>query len=296
MGYYVGIDGGGTGSRFSIAGDDGVVFHTGAGGALNGNGLSIEGLKENLGAVIDECISVAGPVSDCAGLAIGAAGITNAKLKGEISAFLSERGFTDFGIYGDYETAFATAFPEGEGVLLISGTGSMCYGRTRGGLSARSGGYGHLIDDKGSAYDIAVQIMSAIVQAEDGRGEGTCLKDLVFEKLGISDVGELVGFVYAEDTSKGKIAALAQVLSDALEKDDACSISIAENVAKELSALVKAVKTRLNLGDAPVALWGSVLQNNEYIRGLLSKNLGGSTFLPDKDASVGALRLAMKRG
>ncbi|MBQ3795692.1 MAG: ATPase [Butyrivibrio sp.] len=295
MGYYAGIDGGGTGSRFSIADEDGKVLHSGVGGPLNGNGLSGEALIKNLGDIIDECTGAARHADECLGLAIGAAGITNAKLKSEISAFLTERGFSNYGIYGDYETAFATAFPEGEGILLISGTGSMCFGKNSDGLSARAGGYGHLIDDKGSAYDIAVQMMSAIVRAEDGRGEETCLRELVFEKIGITSVGELIGFIYVQDTSKGKIAALAPVLSIALEKEDAAAIRIADNVVKELAVLVNTVKERLSLDNGAIALWGSVLTNNEYIRKLLTKELDAATFLPDKDASIGALRLAMKQ-
>ena len=294
MGFYVGIDGGGTGSRFSCADEKGNILFAGEGGALNGNGLSKAAQTENIEKIINEINANVGKPEDCTCVAIGAAGISNTLTRDVFISAFNNAGFGNIRLYGDYETAFATAFPEGSGILLISGTGSMCYGKRDDGIVARSGGYGHIIDDRGSAYDIATKMLEAIVRAEDGRGEKTLLKELVFKELGITKIEELITFIYSQDTTKGKLAALSPLLSKALEAGDEVSVRICRYAAKELNALVEAVVSNLKL-DCEVALWGSVLRKNNYVRKALEECTSHRLFLPDEDASVGALRHAMKK-
>lgn len=293
MSFYAGIDGGGTGSRFVCADENGKEIYSGNGPALNGNGLSDQAFEENIRSILQSITEKAGSPRDCIGLAIGSAGISNAKIINGYEKAMSEYGFRNYRIYGDHETAFSAAFPEQHGILLISGTGSLCFGKRPDGMSARAGGYGHLIDDKGSAYDISIRILEAVVRAEDGRGENTVFRELVFERLGIKDTRELIGYIYSKDTNKGDIAALAPLLSEGIKRGDPVAVAIEDVVVDELNSLISAVKKRLGFG-SEVALWGSVLQKNDHIREKLEKRAGLIMFFPQEDASVGALRLAMK--
>src|SRR5260221_10462001 len=52
-------------------------------------------------------------------------------------------------VMSDVEAAWLAAF-KSEGILVISGTGSIAYGRTAGGRSARAGGLGPEKGDEGS--------------------------------------------------------------------------------------------------------------------------------------------------
>ena len=293
MGFYAGIDGGGTGSRFVCADENGKEIYSGIGPALNGNGLSKDSFIQNIMGIVNSITKKVGSPDDCKGLAIGLAGISNVQIREGFAAVMNEAGFRNYSIYGDHETAFSAAFPEQHGILLISGTGSLCFGKRPDGMSARAGGYGHLIDDKGSAYDISIRILEAVVRAEDGRGENTVFRELVFDKLGIKDVRELIGYVYSTDTSKGDIAALAPLLSEGIKRGDSVAVAIEDAVVEELNSWIFAVKKRLDYGPE-VALWGSVLQKNDHIREKLEKRAGIIMFFPQEDASVGALRLAMK--
>lgn len=293
MGFYAGIDGGGTGSRFVCADEKGKEIYSGNGPALNGNGLSKDSFIQNIMEIVNSITKNVGSPDDCKGLAIGLAGISNVQIREGFAAAMSEAGFRNYRIYGDHETAFSAAFPEQHGILLISGTGSLCFGKRPDGMSARAGGYGHLIDDKGSAYDISIRILEAVVRAEDGRGENTVFRELVFERLGIKDIRELIGYIYSKDTNKGDIAALAPLLSEGIKRGDPVAVAIEDAVVEELNSLISAVKMRLGFG-SEVALWGSVLQKNDHIREKLEKRAGLKMFFSQEDASVGALRLAMK--
>src|SRR5204863_9973846 len=42
-------------------------------------------------------------------------------------------------------------------VLVLSGTGSCCFGRSSDGKTAKVGGWGHVLGDKGSGYEIGLR-------------------------------------------------------------------------------------------------------------------------------------------
>ena len=91
------------------------------------------------------------------------------------------------------------------GTVLIAGTGSICYARTADGRRARSGGWGHLIDDEGSAYALGRDILRAVVRAADGRAPATALTELIAQRLGAPGVQPVIRFTYAPTTTKRKL-------------------------------------------------------------------------------------------
>ena len=108
-------------------------------------------------------------------------------------------------------------------VPVIAGTGSICYGQSTDGREARSGGWGHLIDDEGSAYALGRDILRAVVRAADGRAPATALTELVAQRLGALGVQPVIRFTYAPTTTKKEIAALAPLLDPALQQGDAAA-------------------------------------------------------------------------
>ncbi|WP_312430280.1 BadF/BadG/BcrA/BcrD ATPase family protein [Lacrimispora sp.] len=117
-------------------------------------------------------------MSDCRGICIGAAGISNRDTAKLLTRNLKEQGMQGvIRLVGDHETALAGALEEPAGVILIAGTGSICYGINESGAKFRAGGYGHIIDDAGSAYAIGKDILKAVVRSSDGRQGQTVLKE-----------------------------------------------------------------------------------------------------------------------
>jgi len=91
-------------------------------------------------------------------------------------------------IVTDAVAALAGATGGGPGVIVISGTGSIAYGVDSEGGTARAGGWGWMVDDEGSGYDIGRKAMAAALRAHDGRGEPTTLADKVKSVLGLRDM------------------------------------------------------------------------------------------------------------
>lgn len=246
-------------------------------------------------------------IGDCAGVGIGAAGISNPEVGKFLRKAFSQEGITGrIELFGDHQTALAAAYPDCHGIVLIAGTGSICYGINEAGNEARSGGWGHIIDDGGSGYAIGRDILSAVVRAHDGRDKETALSEAVFHQMGFASIQELIRYVYAPERSKKEIGALALLLGPAAEAGDKKAQEIEEVCANSLAELFAAVYRQMP-EEHNVVLAGSVLEKNERIRALATEQIQkAAKSCGDKkeeliirvsgsDASIGALRLLWRR-
>lgn len=265
--YVLGIDGGGTKTTvcaLNVRGNARLVFET---GAINLNGESSENVKKNLMNIFTYASSYFGGLASCKSVCIGAAGISNSEAKLMIENTVRESGYTGhMVIIGDHQAALYGALGTPVGIILIAGTGSICYGRNSADKEHRTGGYGYLIDDEGSGYAIGRDILAAVVRAHDGRGKATLLTGIVFEQLGVSSIEDVICFLYNKNTNKRDIAALAPNLTKAYAEDDQAAREITEKCCVELVKLVHPVVERLNLVDCTLAMAGSILQKDENIR------------------------------
>ena len=265
--YYCGWDGGGTKTALCAISPDGRVIHEAEFGPLNLNGTDRESVRTTVLDAVD-CMRSAlpGGLSGCACLVIGMAGISNQTSVCFIENSLREAGYTGpLSITGDQAIALNGAI-RGYGAVLVAGTGSVCCGRDSKGTIYRTGGYGYLIDDPGSGYAIGRDILTAVVQAHDGRIAPTVLKERVFRTLEITRIEQLISWLYATATSKHDIAALSKLLPPALEQHDAAASLIAEKAANDLSLLVQALWRKAGFTAGELALTGGILNHFLCIR------------------------------
>jgi len=265
--YVAGLDGGGTKTAVCIADEQGRVVGSFASGPINYNGQDAESVRETMAGILAEIAAACGGLDRCVRLCIGAAGVSNPAVVPRLTAVVRESGYAGgLDIAGDIETALWGAHEGRPGLILIAGTGSVCYGRNAEGEVWRAGGYGHLIDDEGSGYSIGRELLSAVVRAADGRAPETAITQLVYGQLGFGSVPELIAFVYDRDRNKKDIAALAPLLSDACGAGDEAALGIAERSADGLLELVAPVAERLGLHEGALAAAGSVLLRNAHVR------------------------------
>ncbi|WP_312446156.1 BadF/BadG/BcrA/BcrD ATPase family protein [Lacrimispora sp.] len=265
--FVIGMDGGGTATTVIVAGLHGDLMKNFRLGPLNINGQSREAAEHTLADLKIELEKSGMNMSDCIGICIGAAGISNRDTAALLTRKLKEQGMQGvIKLVGDHETALAGALEEPAGVILIAGTGSICYGINESGDKFRAGGYGHIIDDAGSAYAIGRDILKAVVRSSDGRQGQTVLKEKTFRSLKVDSVEDLITWLYQPGRSKKEIAALAPLLEEGIREKDQASIGISDRCGEELAELAGAVLTHFQ---SPVSLVvsGSVLmKNNEIYR------------------------------
>lgn len=303
--YYLGLDGGGTETTVLVTDGEKDLYRIRTGG-LNYNSFSKEQIKETLTGVSVTLKKQGFGADECLAVGIGAAGVSNPAAKRFLEESFSQLGFQcPVKIFGDDETALAGAFGEEDGIILISGTGAVCLGQTDHGRERyRAGGFGHLIDDEGSAYAIGRDLLSAIVRAEDGRIPATTWKSTVFAYLKISSIPELIAWVYDPSHTKREIADLARLLSLAETKDDPVTGQIIDHAARGLYEMLKAVCGKMQANcpkqEIPLVLWGGVLCGNEKIVAVLNQRIQENHLpviieSPKADAAMGAAWLAGAR-
>ncbi|MFC4812349.1 N-acetylglucosamine kinase [Paenibacillus sp. GCM10023250] len=299
MRYVAGLDGGGTKTAVTVADERGRAVHRFTAGAINYNGQDEASVRQSLHAIMAEIAKACGGLERLAYVCIGAAGVSNPAVQERLTADVREGGYAGgLLITGDHETALCGALDSPVGMILIAGTGSICFGRNEAGDTHRTGGCGYLIDDEGSGYSIGRELLTAAVKAADGRIPPTVVTGLVYERLGASSVRELVGFVHDPRTNKKDVAALATLLTPACDAGDAAALAIVNKSAAALLELVGPVAERLAMPDGRLVLAGSVLQKNAYVRGAFAALLEQAypamrCAAAPADASAGAVRMAL---
>lgn len=297
--YVIGIDGGGTKTTVCIADLHGNVLHSFEAGAINLNGESLQNVRSNLYRIFSQAAELMKGLQDCKSVCVGAAGICNIEVKVFIEKTIREAAYLGkLQITGDDETALYGAVGRPEGIIIIAGTGSICFGKNIAGEEYRTGGYGHLIDDEGSGYAIGRDILKAIVRAHDGREEETLLTQMVFNQLRVSTISQVISFLYNKDTNKRDIAALAPNLFAALAKGDLAAHKIVKMCCDELFILICPVIEHLRLQKSEIAMAGSILIKGDSVReGFISRTIEKypeiTCITPKRDAAYGAALIAL---
>ena len=307
MRIFLGIDGGGTKTDFLLIDESGRVLSTHRAGSAYYLETGIEALQAMLAAGIEATLRLAGvQAGDIAFAFIGlpAHGEDSAllaRLDGMVRAVLPvERHRCG----NDMVCGWAGALAGRDGINIVAGTGSIAYGEfdTR---SARAGGWGELFSDEGSAFWVAREALTVFSRMSDGRERKGVLYDLVRERFGLQADLDVCAAVYGPPSlARSELAALAPLAAEAARAGDAAAHRVFEHAARELAALVHAVRDRLEVpAHTPLAVSysGGVFRLNGLLQPLFEASLGAGhrryEFLtPRLPPSAGAALYAAKLG
>jgi len=295
--YAAGVDGGGTKTALCCVDEQGCVLYEGIFGPLNINGINLTEIRNTLEGIVFQLAKMDSGFTACAGITIATAGASNPEWREFVTRTLRDLGYNGpFDLKGDHEAALRGAVGR-SGAVLVSGTGSICFGRNDEGQTARAGGWGYLLDDEGSGFAIGRDILRAILRAVDGREAESLLTKLVYDQLKAKNPEDIIRIVYAPDSGKAAIASLAPLLEPACLQGDETAKRILENTAHELFLLYKAVSIKLRLKNNSLALAGGVLNNNltlsDAVRNKLKKEFPHLKVIkPLNSPSYGAADLA----
>lgn len=234
------VDGGQTSTKALVAWLDGTVAGTGIGGPSDH--FHIEGGVEKNRIAIHGAISSALASSGVERervVAIGL-GLTGAPTGGTQTPIVHEivREILDpreIVVTPDYVTNLAGASAGEPGVVLIAGGGSIGYGVTVDGREAIAGGYGFLLGDEGSAFNIGLKAIAAAARAGDLRAEPTALLRIVIEHFEIATIRQITRVVYKAGFSRERIALLAPKIVEAADQGDTLALSILRHAGEELA-------------------------------------------------------------
>ena len=298
------IDGGGTSTRCYAIDSDGIILGSAKGGPSNHILNPWETVKESIETVIQEALRSASlRPEDVLCVSLGTAG-TGPGGEGKEAIEDLTREILPAELItatGDMVIAFHGAIMEESGVIANAGTGSVVYGRAPSGAYRQVGGWGHVLGDEGSAYDIAVRSLRAAARFNDGRGEFTTLIDLIPPALDVSDMIQVAFKIYGLNMPREEIAALAKTVNEAAKNGDEVSRKILHNAAEELALAVTTAIRELSMEeeDLPVSYIGSVFDAGDLVirpfaDAITSKHPRVSVLPPKFPAVIGAFLLGAR--
>lgn len=181
---------------------------------------------------------------------------------------------TSIRMTNDAELALG-GLPDGIGMAMVAGTGSIAFGRNRAGKRARAGGWGHLFSDEGSGYDLTIRMLRAFAAEADGRGPATSLTQRLLDHFGLTEPHEIIAHVYASTMTKGALAGLSTLVIEEAETGDLLANDILDHAASALAELgVTAARNLSMLEQLSLALTGGLLIHNPTYRARVLARLG----------------------
>lgn len=178
-------------------------------------------------------------------------------------------------IVHDAQAALACCAVEGPGIVLISGTGSIAFGRNADGETARAGGWGWLLSEAGNGHGIGVAAVRAATAATDGCGPPTALTEHMLASFRVPTVRAIISAIQSAESPPARLAQLTPLVFTTAGDGDAVAQGIIASAAESLASLAAAVmrKLRLESHAFPLGIAGGVLLHNDHLQHLLRAHL-----------------------
>jgi N-acetylglucosamine kinase-like BadF-type ATPase len=235
--YVLAVDGGGTKTHVVCADLSGAVVGEGMSGPASLTALSPGAASYNVREAVRQSLASLPEGTPIKSLVMGLAGMDTpeeeAVARPIFTDVLASFQIGHIQLLNDTIIALENGTEAADALVLISGTGSNCYGRNSAGQTAKAGGMDYLLTDQGSGYAIGRAVLRFAVKSFDGRIGKTALEPLVCEHFRIKTIAELKNKVTTPPLTKTEVAELTQVCLRAFDQGDERAKSIFKYVVNE---------------------------------------------------------------
>lgn len=291
-----GIDGGGTKTEGVVLNESGEVVARARSGGVNLNFVSLEECERSVGEVLTQLAEAVEREQVVRIYSVMLADIP--PLRSYIQQAFPQAEWR--GAHEHRAVLAAGGVLEPYGIGVVAGTGSSTVGWRGEDKHVSVGGWGMLLGDEGSATDIAIHALRAVVRAADGRGEPTLLHDEMMDYFGLRHLWEITRRVYRDNLPRHVLAGFAVRVSRAADAGDRVAQRILREAGETLGDDVLVVARRLFTPEEafPVVLGGGVFQAGEWViaplrERVLAEYPKAQIILPDVSPAVGLARLAL---
>lgn len=262
--YSLGVDGGGSKTLAIIVDAQGKQRGQGLSGSSNYAAIGLSQAVAHIHIAVEEATRAAGCTLSLHAAWLGLAGIDRQDDCDTLLPHLRSLAGT-VRLTNDAELLLS-ALDNAVGVALIAGTGSIALARNAQGNIRRAGGWGHILGDEGSGYDIARRALQAATRAADGREPGTMLLELIMQHWHLTSPDGLIDKVY-HAADKADIAQVSTLVFVAARSGDSIAREIIRQAVQELALAAITVGANVGATDAlPIALGGGLLLHEEDFR------------------------------
>jgi N-acetylglucosamine kinase-like BadF-type ATPase len=303
---FLGVDGGGTQTRFVLIDETGRVLASHREGPAYYLEIGLDGLREMLTRGIGRTLREGGVrVEDLSHAFLGLPAYgEDSKLLPALHAAPSQA--LPHGRYScdnDMVCGWAGALGGTDGINIVSGTGSIAYGEFAG-RNARAGGWGELFSDEGSSYWLAREGLRLFSRMSDGRSPRGPLYERVRRHFALEGDLDLCAAIYGKDLAqRSHFAQLSRLVIESAAEGDRAAVGLLTSAARELADIVDAVRMQLQIptsASIPVSSSGGMFQPANGLRERLEAELQRRSaqyrfveplLPPDAGAAIQAARL-----
>ena len=300
----LGVDGGGTKTHAIILDLNLNILGEGVAGPSNPLRVGVVNAATAIRNAIDKACDAAGlRRTDLFAAEIGLAGVRRQELRARMRESLKGLVIRDLVVVGDSDIALYAATQGAPGLVVIAGTGSICFGVNARGKQACAGGWGPLAGDEGGGAWIARRGLRAIAYASDGRGPATSLSAAAGKYFRVSNPIDLSTAIYAPSITNEYLAGFGKFVIQAAKAKDRVARQILVEAGKELGVAAAAVIRNLKLEREtfPVGYVGGVFAASgelvlSHLREALLEVAPRAFLAPPKfSPAVAAARMAHER-
>ena len=280
---FIGIDGGGTKTASILFDEKGRVLAEHIAGPCNPN---VFGFDESAALVKGVVASLTqGDPQSVSAIYIGTAGIFTEDDGPRFAAAVAEAcGVERVKCENDVMNVIASATDSDRCVAGVSGTGMIVYAKEPGRVT-RFGGWGYLLGQGGSGYDIGRDVIRAALGESEGVSAATALTSLVERKAGMA-LDRLVPEIYRRGPSF--VASFAPLAFEAEADGDVAAADILAANARTFAGLLNHAAETRDCGSEVVVSGG--IAGNARFGELLAEELDESLRLvvPSRPQVIGA--------
>lgn len=303
----IGIDGGGTKTEAIALDLERNILLRLTGESTNPHAVTFPTALNNLGKLLD-ALSTSPEVKGAQwkAVALGLSGISTVEEQNAVYRYMKiyqeDRGLHfDCSLQNDAQIALMATLGREEGIIAISGTGSIVFGLTPAAEQYRAGGWGHILGDEGSGYDIGLRTLKAVTRSYDGILPPTRMTELLLQEYGFPAVSDLRSYIYKESVHKSDIAKFAEIGVRACEQGDSTAFNLVAQSARDLAAAAIAVIGKNDwFASCDLVTTGSIFKHSPTYAKTFSESVAATYPAVNLHASVhppayGAALLALKR-
>lgn len=256
MEYIIGVDGGGTKTTATLYNNKMEVLGHFLGGPMNLQVVNGDKVKE----VFENMLTYFKLKSQDVKIGVGAAGAGRPEDVEKLKTILKDIGFKKYSVSSDAHIGLLAIHGKSDGMMIISGTGSIGFA-VKDSILYRKGGWGHVLGDEGSGYFIGLSLGKKLFQSFDiDENFPEKLLQEILKLTNTKDSGEFLKWIYKND--KGEIAKLSSIVLKNI--DYRICQEIIEKAVEDLKDLVLHLKKVTNLNS--VGFVGGIIENETMVR------------------------------
>ena len=296
----LGVDSGGSKTKAILVDRELNLLGVGVNGPGNIHDVGDERARKNILEAINKALSEAGGgLMDIRYGGFGISGVDTDKDRDIMSNSLADLEIAgEKFIVNDVVMSHYSSVGGGPGVTVVGGSGSKFYGRNDREEETKMGGWGWLVGDEGSGFQISRRGIQEATKAYDGRREDSVLVDFVLEHFDLERFEEVISRLHEGLGHPKEISSFSKRVVEASEMGDDAAEEVIEEACREIFIGVRSAKENLDIKEPfKVGLTGGIFNSErilERVKGLITEEYPGTKVLrPMGDPVVGSIALAM---